>query len=454
MADRFVSSLQVKLFLAFFAISVIVAGSLSFLHYKSLSEDHFSHLQRELKLAAAIASLQVDGTVLEKLILPEQSEDEEYQSIKNTLNQIASRDSRIKYIYTLRQTDQPGIFTFIVDADPDPASAAYIGQIYDGRQLPAMAQGFIAPSVDNELVRDRWGVTLSGYAPVYNQEGKVVASLGIDVDASTVNHDAESVLGKIIKYFLVLICFVGVASYHMAVRFSQRLNQINHAVQSLSQGNLAIKLDINGKDEIDSLAHSINDLIKSLHTEREEALFSAIAALVNALEAKDSYTYGHSSEVSTIAVQIARDMGLHDQEVFQIHFAALLHDIGKIGVPDHVLNKAGKLTDDEWDQIKEHPRIGARIIAGIPALQEITRIVLHHHERWDGKGYPEQIKGETIPLGARIIAVADTYQAMVSDRPYRKGMDKHVALEEIVRCAGTQFDPHVAKVFIERYKKD
>jgi diguanylate cyclase (GGDEF)-like protein/putative nucleotidyltransferase with HDIG domain len=175
---------------------------------------------------------------------------------------------------------------------------------------------------------------------------------------------------------------------------------------------------------------------------------SAVYALVSAVEAKDPYTYGHSKKVNAYAVALAEAIGLSPDDVFKVSTAALLHDIGKIGIPDKVLNKKGKLNAEEWNAVKTHPKLGATIIGSIPTLVPCVRIILHHHERWDGGGYPDGIKGEDIPIEARILAIADSFEAMSSARPYRPALSHEEIMKELRQGAGLQFDPKLVEVFI------
>jgi len=175
---------------------------------------------------------------------------------------------------------------------------------------------------------------------------------------------------------------------------------------------------------------------------------SAIYALVSTVEAKDPYTYGHSRKVNTYAVALAEAIGLSPEEVSRVSTAALLHDIGKIGVPDKVLNKKGKLNAEDWEAIKAHPRLGATIVGNVPNLVPCVSIILHHHERWDGSGYPEGLKGQEIPIESRILAIADSFEAMSSARPYRPALCGEKVLKELRRGAGSQFDPELVEVFI------
>ncbi|MBF0547689.1 MAG: GAF domain-containing protein [Candidatus Riflebacteria bacterium] len=173
-----------------------------------------------------------------------------------------------------------------------------------------------------------------------------------------------------------------------------------------------------------------------------------IRALAAAIDAKDSYTHGHSRRVTDLSVSLAMAMGLRKSEVDTIRHAALLHDVGKIGISERILLKPGRLTDDEFETIKSHPHIGAGILNSIEFLKNVCCIIEHHHERFDGKGYPSGLKGDEIPLGARIIMVSDSFDAITSTRPYRKPLTFREAMDEINRCVGTQFDPTVVEAFI------
>jgi diguanylate cyclase (GGDEF)-like protein/putative nucleotidyltransferase with HDIG domain len=174
----------------------------------------------------------------------------------------------------------------------------------------------------------------------------------------------------------------------------------------------------------------------------------AIEALAVALLERDRYTGEHSEAVIEMSSAVARNLGLGSLEVERVRSAALLHDIGKVAIPDEILHKPGPLTDDEWKLMREHPVIGERILRVLPGLGTVARIVRHEHERWDGRGYPDGLAGEEIPLGSRIIIAADTYHAITSDRPYRAARSHSEAVEELTRCAGTQFDPSVTAALI------
>jgi len=185
-----------------------------------------------------------------------------------------------------------------------------------------------------------------------------------------------------------------------------------------------------------------------LYTKMRKVYLDTIRALAAAIDAKDPYTKGHSERVAETSVALAQELNLSDRDIEDIEYTALLHDIGKIGIADNILGKDSSLTNKEFDKIKEHTIMGAKIIEPVDFLKNSYKAIYHHHERYNGKGYPDRIKGEEIPILARIIAVADAYDAMSSDRPYRKKLNKDKILKELKDQSGKQFDPEVVKALI------
>jgi putative nucleotidyltransferase with HDIG domain len=179
-------------------------------------------------------------------------------------------------------------------------------------------------------------------------------------------------------------------------------------------------------------------------------LHEIVDAFSTTLDAKSTYTCGHSERVAEIALAIAKVLGLTESEQMRIHIGAHLHDIGKIGIPDSILNKPGKLTDIEYETMKTHPTIGYHIVSKIRVLKPMADIVWHHHERMDGKGYPDGLKGDKISLASRIVAIADTFDAMTSQRAYREKLSMDEAIAELKRHRGTQFDAAIIDVVIDK----
>ena len=222
-------------------------------------------------------------------------------------------------------------------------------------------------------------------------------------------------------------------------KFDQLLLLIESGIKSIEQMN------------------TIKTINKQLHDKNEElerAYLDTIGILRQTVEAKDPYTRGHSDRVSEYSVLIGKKLGLDEKTLHILKIGGLFHDIGKIGIPDSILLKESKLNDEEYSQIKNHPMIGVHMLGDAAIFTDILPIVKHHHERYDGRGYPSQLVGDDIPYVARIAAVADTFDAMTSKRSYRDSLPIDVVRAEIERCSGTQFDPNIAKVFLDIMDND
>ena len=217
-------------------------------------------------------------------------------------------------------------------------------------------------------------------------------------------------------------------------KFDQLLLLIESGIKSIAQMNEIKK---------------INDELKNTYDMLEKAYLESIETLRYTVEAKDTYTRGHSDRVSEFAVLIGKKVGLSAEDIRTLQIGGLFHDIGKIGVPDNILQKETKLTDDEYSEIKNHPSIGAHILSTATIFKDIIPIVKHHHERYDGNGYPGRLKGEEIPYLARITAIADSFDAMTSKRTYRDSLPMDVVISEFKRYRGTQFDPELDDVFLD-----
>ena len=222
-------------------------------------------------------------------------------------------------------------------------------------------------------------------------------------------------------------------------KFDQLLLLIESGIKSIEQMN-TIK--------------TINEQLHDKNEELERAYLDTIGILRQTVEAKDPYTRGHSDRVSEYSVLIGKKLGLDEKTLHILKIGGLFHDIGKIGIPDSILLKESKLSDEEYSQIKNHPLIGVHMLGDAAIFTDILPIVKHHHERYDGRGYPSQLVGDDIPYVARIAAVADTFDAMTSKRSYRDSLPIDVVRAEIERCSGTQFDPNIAKVFLDIMDND
>jgi putative nucleotidyltransferase with HDIG domain len=239
----------------------------------------------------------------------------------------------------------------------------------------------------------------------------------------------------------------------LAGAITRPVQRLVGAMRAVAAGDLAHRAPLGPSDEIGYLAQVFNVMTAGLQEKTqalEETYFAAIEALARAIDARDPYTYGHSARVAAFSLEIADELGFPAEKREGLRRAALLHDIGKIGIEDHILRKAGALNYVETEKMQEHPVIGHQMLKDVAFLHSTLTGIRHHHERWDGGGYPDALVGETIPMQVRILSVADVFDALTSDRPYRDAMPPAEAMAFITREAGRQFDPAVVTAFAAR----
>lgn len=267
-----------------------------------------------------------------------------------------------------------------------------------------------------------------------------------------------------VAFSSILITFI--IGFFLSKVITRPLEDIMKVIHNISKGKFSQHTNIKSRDEFRVLGNQFNsmmDKLKDLIDERDKNVeeltkmneeirknyLSTVQSLANAIEASDKYTRGHCDRVSSISMSIARNMGVTSEDLGKLEFASILHDIGKIGISSFILNKEGRLTQEEIELVQEHPQIGFEILSDVDFLHESRNILLQHHERVDGKGYPQKLKGEEINPLAKIISVADAYDAMTSSRPYRKTpLTKEQAVDEMIRAKGTQFDEKVIDSFV------
>ena len=436
-------SLRNKMFIAFFLLSAFIIVAITYTLFNHMRTNHLDTLKRDLRVITGMAALKMQEAVIEK---GTRTDDSSHNELHNQLTQIKEYGLNLDKIFIYKLTGKLDSPIEVIDDLEANHVDSHVGETY---QLPTgvtLANLLAGPVVTGTVSRST-SETITAFAPIRNHQGIPVAILGIIVDSAQVTDDLNHFLVELLSIGIAATLIVAAITWVLASNFSRRLSRLEGALNRIMTGQLDISLAVDGRDEVAALAARINQVADSIHSEREKLLLDTIESLVAELEAKDPYTFGHSSQVSSLTVAMSHQLNVKEADIFQFRIAALLHDIGKIGVPDQILNKPGFLDIDERKSIEQHPVIGAKILAGIPALSQVTEIVRHHHARWDGSGYPEPLAGNEIPLGARIIAVADSFQAITSDRTYRAGMPTTVALTELKRCAGSQFDPDVVAAF-------
>jgi HD-GYP domain-containing protein (c-di-GMP phosphodiesterase class II) len=299
--------------------------------------------------------------------------------------------------------------------------------------------GTVAP-----VGRPDWGVV------VQKPEAKAYASV------------AKMVKGTMTWVSIALAVAI-IAAILFASGIAHPIGQLAERTREIAAGNYAQRLELKTRNEIGELAenfnsmsgaieHAIEQLKKAAH-ENNLLFINSVRMLAAAIDAKDPYTRGHSERVARYSIGIGKNLGLSEKEMRNLRISALLHDVGKIGIDDRILRKPGALSEDEFEVMKGHPAKGAAIMSGVAQLIDIIPGMKYHHEKWSGGGYPDGLVGEQIPVQARIVSIADTLDAMTTNRPYQKAMDLGYVVEKIKSFAGTRFDPHVVDAFVTAVRR-
>ena len=358
--------------------------------------------------------------------------DDEYKRTAVLIQSICNNTPYIQYIYVYQIKPDGCHVVFDVETKADELkkydevpqiSTDYIGEVVDfdesfSDKIPTLLAG---GNIDIIETNDKFGWLLTKYEPVFDSSGKCVAYVGVDISMVGVKDYYRSFTIWIVAISAVFLVVLIVAGYLFFAHERKVAENAEFERRSLQQKHLF-----------------------------EETAF----ALANAIDAKDKYTHGHSIRVAEYSRRIAELAGKSKQECEEIYYAGLLHDVGKIGVPEKIITKEGKLTDEEYEAIKQHSVKGSEILKNITEYPYLSIGAHHHHERYDGRGYPDKLVGTDIPDIARIIAVADSYDAMTSLRSYRKTIPQQKVREELISCAGTQFDPEYANIMIHMIDTD
>lgn len=441
-------------------ISLFFAASLSnFFIYRYAFDSQFDQLREKLMAVAQTAALAVDHDQLLMVPLtPDGVNSPAYKEIVYKLNEIKAANADIKFIYTMSRTEEDGIWQFIVDPDAVAKAArpnsldAFPGAKYDARRFPEMLKAFDGVSVDNMIENDEWGATLSGYAPISDRQGNKSAILGIDMAAEDVLLTQRGLFNRGMLVLAIGVIFSLALGILISNSIAFPIKKLLEGTRHIAGGNLDYKVEIKSDDEFGELAASFNNMAVSLSESRKKLhdyFYRVVQAMIRSLEAKDHYTAGHSDRVSEFSQKTALQMGFSSEKASLLKEAAQLHDIGKLGIHEDVLNKKGPLSEEEWDMIHKHPAVGEEILKPVFLDKEMLSCVRSHHERYDGSGYPDGLKGDQINIFAQIVSVADAYDAMTSSRSYRPAMSKEDAIKRLRDVCGTQFNPQVVEALIK-----
>lgn len=340
----------------------------------------------------------------------------------------------------------------VYDLNGTPFATTYLEEV-DGLS-PELVSGVMERQSIESLVRNL-SVANIDYVeivgPLEARGGADMALIGTSLPQAFLVQPSQTTRVQVFGLALVAVVFVIGAGIFVANRITRPLEGVVKASEAVAKGNLTVKLNASGNDELSTLASAFNNMVTALeHSNRElmEAYDTTLAGWSKALELRDEETEGHTQRVTDMTVRLARRMGLDGDDLVQIKRGALLHDIGKMGIPDGILNKPGPLTEEQWDVMRKHTIYAYQMLSPIAYLKPALAIPCCHHERWDGNGYPLGWRGQDIPLPARIFAVVDVWDALSSDRPYRKAWPKERVLEHLESHKGVHFDPMVVDEFL------
>ena len=446
-----------------FILMMFLSGVVSnFLVYDYTLRSQMKQLRGKLMVIARMITLDIDAKALIEIPLNEKGvEAAQFKKIESELIRASDAAPSIAYIYILTKTGKEGVLKFMIDVHTGKKTPlnppAKPGEEYDCSTVPEMGKAFSGPSADTKLLKDKWGIFLSGYAPVRDAAGSTVAILGVDMSASDVYYmrkEANRRAAAVLILGILLSVFVGM---FVSGSITTPVKKLVEGTRHISAGRLDYRVRVHDSNEIRELADSFNRMASKLSHARKELLgyfYRVAQSLIRLLEAKDPATRGHSDRVAKYAERIARRLGIDEKKIVLLKEAALLHDIGKVGIEDNVLRKNTELSDEERGELRKHPVIGEDILKPVSLNGEILAAVRHHHERYDGAGYPDRLKGEEIDILAAIVGVADSYDAMTSHRSYMKDFSKEEAIDQLRRNSGTQFNPRVVETFIDILEKE
>ena len=392
-------------------LAVIMSGSILFTSIRLYTVQVRESREKYAEGAAKLAADMVDGDMVDRWL--ERGPDEEYYEEARLLGNVLSDTADIYYLYVYQI--RPDACYVVFDSDSGEMNTGVLGNKieFDPTFLPYIPTLLEGGEMEAIESNDAYGWLLTKYEPIFDSKGKCVAYAGADISMT----DIYEYIRKFTRYTVLISLVFLIGGLLIGLRLYN---------------------DTHRADETDAL----------IEQQKHDKLFirEIIEALASAIDAKDKYTHGHSRRVAEYSQMIARESGKSEKECEEIYLAALLHDVGKIGIRDAIINKEGRLTDEEYGVIKAHPVIGEQILSSITLSPYLGIGANYHHERYDGRGYPSQLKGEDIPDIARIIAVADAYDAMTSNRSYRSIIPQPLVREEITKGSGTQFDPQYAKI--------
>ena len=404
-----------RLLIAWVILAVVMAVSITITSVSIITSQVRTDRDQAVTGAAKLAARTVNGDLVNDWL--KNGKDEEYNLEFDTLKDIAENTPHLKYLY-IYQIKTDGCHVVF---DTDPEEAGLLGEVQDFDEafspyIPSLLEG---KTIDTMESKGAFGWLLTRYEPIFDSDGNCVAYAGADISMDEIRDYT--------RHIVLIVVLISAAFLTACIAIGLKMTITQQKANEL-------------------------DILRERQQRDKQLMREIIESFAKVIDMKDSYTQGHSTRVAKYTEMLARELGYDEDTVEQYYYVALMHDIGKVSIPDQVLNKAGKLTDEEFEVIKSHTERGYDVLKSISLMPEIGVGAEYHHERPDGKGY-NGLEGGDIPRVAQIIAVADTFDAMYSDRPYRNRMNYDKAVSIIRDASGTQLTEDVVDAFLRLAEK-
>ncbi|MFH1593528.1 MAG: HD domain-containing phosphohydrolase [Candidatus Omnitrophota bacterium] len=443
-------SLADKIYTIILVSIACCAGTIGLFNYQQSRAILTENIGIGLKTVAQTAALGIDAEELDKI---KSAGDRSYKHIRDYLLKVKTYNQIKAPLYILKRVGYTKALLLVTTEEGSPIGASYEVNPTLKKTLTTGNSNF------SPIYKDTNGTWISAYAPIKDGGNYIsgILELNYHVEAF-VKQLRDTLLKTIVLCSLgfVIGAFLGIPLLNPTLN---RIDVLRIAAEEIEKGNYNYAVTINSKDELGLLAQAfekmrngIKDYIEKLKEswlKEKRAHLESVKALSEAIAVREPYTKGHIERVSKYSELIARELALPAGEIEIIKYGCIIHDIGKIGIDINIINKASKLTSAEYEDMKQHPYLGTKIIDGVDFLEKAKDIILYHHERYDGTGYPKGLKGEDIPINARVVALADVYDAMTSDRPYRGKSEAREIVERIKNESGKQFDPKIVDAFLK-----
>ncbi len=429
-----VASIRIKLTLLTLAMITLITTGSSFVAIQNMDQELVEGLARRGSSIALSAAIPAGYSILAEDIL----------ALDNLADKIEASQDDIIYLAIL---DTAG--NILAHNELSERGSAF-------ESIPGVPVR-VAPGFNMQLVNRAGNSSYEFQSPIKFAEEKV-GSIVVGIDAQSLHAAKESARRRVFLISLAVLAIGTLCTFLLSRLVTSPIERLAAGVSQITAGNHNVEVKVTSRDELGQLTRSFNEMSKVIMSQKkhlednarnlEESYISTIKILAAALDARDNYTLGHSARVARLSLLIGQRLGLSAGELKELEMACFLHDIGKIHVPDMIINKPVPLDQEETQIIKRHPEQGAEILHLAESLRKYIPVILHHHEWYNGNGYPDGLKGDEIHIYAQIVSIADTYDAMTSSRPYRKGCTRDEAAAEIMKFRGTQFNPDLTDIFL------